>query len=332
MRKRETYLLPGLILIPSCWQGFSTGRCSKHMYVSNCGESPQSSTKHVNHPRIPVEKVWRAGKTQLLSYLIHSRYPGLKTWVCQSHVTTMSSNKCVACLLDLPVQDILESQVFPHLSISDLFRLQQVSTRCAAIVSHYLSSSVHLLNLSENQTNKSQAVDSDQLLYLSVTCRKLVHLNLSHVRAGAGRGSELENFLRNNRDTVLSLDLSFTSAILSNNVTHHWDAFFVLQKLICLKLNGCYYLDCDVIQHLVSRCGQLEVLELDSCWSVIDDFLAYLGNHCKQLRRISLAKIYQITDRGIAAMVRSGGGGPQLDYLEAINLTGCWLITDSAIK
>lgn len=217
-------------------------------------------------------------------------------------------------IFDLPWEDILVTQILPHLSLKELFNLRSCS-RCSCELVDLRLAKLKKLKLSrQNSHNIKLAFD-----VLANECFSLLEVNLANCN---WLTTELliPLLVANKRLQIVNLNdcTNVTASALQPIIIE-------CKELRSLKVARCIWVtigaandfavhqsrieDLDM-SHCITvgeRClviffhkfPQLEVLSLAYTTSVTDNVLESISTCCKAIKRLNISGCYQVTDRGI---------------------------------
>jgi len=220
-----------------------------------------------------------------------------------------------ASFLDLPWEDVVNTQILPKLSWQDLFRLRLVSNECHRLIKGYFSK-CHHIDLSKG-CNRITA-----LAFQIITCSNSLLTTLILSNCKWLTDSLLSPVLELN-PCLVCVDVSGCQSISAVSLQILATRCRQIQKL---SLKDCHWQTAAALTVIAYHCPQLYFIDLTSCWQVNDEAVCALVESCPRLTHISLAKIYGITNSSLFAI------SYHCRSLTHLDLVGCWRITDEGVR
>nr|XP_046909329.1 F-box/LRR-repeat protein 15-like [Dermatophagoides farinae] len=218
-----------------------------------------------------------------------------------------------------PWKEICFDHIFIHLTIKDLFCLQNVCHRFIRLIDEYF----------ERMESVDFSIYSSENSRISWPClrlmlkdnRSICDLNLSHCK-----WIDDTRFLCliTNQNRLKSINLSSTFYISNRSL--------MVMALYCpyletIILENCGWLQPETLYCIAENCHQLITLNLASCWNLNDESIKILLEKCgHSIQNLIIARIYSLTNESLSS-IRTF-----CLNIRFLDISFCWKITDSGLK
>ncbi|OTF70856.1 hypothetical protein BLA29_006803 [Euroglyphus maynei] len=214
-----------------------------------------------------------------------------------------------------PLKEICFDHIFIHLTIKDLFSLQNVCQRFVRLIDEYFER-MESVDFSTIYSMKNSSLRL-MLKYNQSICA----LNLSRCK-----WIDDDRFLNliECQNRLKSINLSSTFYISNRSL--------MTMALYCpyletIKLENCGWLQPETLRCIAENCHHLVTLNLASCWNLNDDTIAMVMEKCGQtIQNLNISKIYSLTNESMMAIRTFGSNVRFLD------ISFCWKINDSGLR
>ncbi|XP_027204500.1 uncharacterized protein LOC113798204 isoform X2 [Dermatophagoides pteronyssinus] len=218
-----------------------------------------------------------------------------------------------------PLKEICFEHIFIHLTIKDLFCLQNVCQRFVRLIGEYFER-MESVDFSIYSIKNSQ-ISWHCLQLMLKDNQSICDLNLSQCK-----WIDDYRFLNliEGQNRLKSINLSSTFYISNRSLMTMTLYCPYLETII---LENCGWLQPETLYCIAENCHHLATLNLASCWNLNDNCIRILLEKCgHSLQNLIIARIYSLTNESMLA-VRTYGSN-----IRFLDISFCWKINDSGLK